>query len=188
MFLVFVYSFRIKKSNFYHNNCDYFIMTTGNDMQFIPSNDVVQTDQPKSGIMTHQSPSSPSSYGQIDTQTMRSPNQNPTDPVYMYQNGQMIPVSSVNNGMSGPSPVARYPEKRRDYFNIVWSSCNIIFCGFILGIIALFLSMEALRMRRNGNDQNVRCVTICATIMNAIATIVGIIGIVLLILYYQNAL
>jgi len=161
-------------------------MTTGNDMQFIPSNDVVQTDQRKSGIMTHQSPSSPSSYGQIYTQTMRSPNQNPTNPVYMYQNGQMIPVSYVNNGMSGPYPVARYPAKGRDYFNLVWSSCNILCCGVFFGIIALVLSILALGMRRDGNDQNVRCFRICATIMNAIATIVGIIAIIILSIYYYS--
>jgi len=161
-------------------------MATSNDMQFIPSNDVVQTDQPKSGIMTHQSPSSPSSYGQIYTQTMRSPNQNPTNPVYMYQNGQTISVPCVNNGMSGRYAVVKYPAKGRDYFNIIWSSFNILCCGFILGFIALALSIVALKMRRDGNDHSVRCFAIWATIINGIATIGGIILIIIISLNYYE--
>lgn len=183
MFSIFLYSFRLKKSNFYPNNCDYFSMATGTDVQFLPANNVVQPDQRKRDVVTHQPPPS---YGQINTQTMQNLHHNPGVPAYFYQNGQMVPMQYVNSGMNGPYGVVSNTAKGCDYCNIVWSSCNILCCFCLLGIIALGISIVTLRLRTSGDHQGAQCATIWATIINALATIVGIIAIILIGLNYTG--
>ncbi len=48
-----------------------------------------------------------------------------------------------------------------------------------MGIIALIISIITLRKRRQGDQQNIRCCTTWSFILNVIATIGGIIIIIL---------
>jgi hypothetical protein len=152
-------------------------MENVNDIQSVPSNITVQTNEPKIGMVTHQQP--PPTYGQATIQAGQIFHQNPTGPAYICQNGKMIAVPYITNGMNGLYPVRR-TASAKDYLNIVWSVINTFCCIWPLGIIALVISIVALRMRRSGDDRGARCTGISAAVINVLATIGGI----FLIIFY----
>ena len=89
----------------------------------VASKDVVQTHEP------------PPIFTDINTQAMQNSHQNQTQQLFVHQNGQMIPVIVVTNGMNGHLPYGGPIVNVRDY--MVWSIVNILCCGLWLGLCAL---------------------------------------------------
>jgi hypothetical protein len=159
-------------------------MSTVNDLPFIPSINAVQTEQPKGDVVTHQPP--PPSYSQINPLTIPAPYQNPTGPVYVYQNGQMIPGPHVPNPMNGPNLRAEITMNIPDHLR--WSIFNMLCCLWPLGLVATVISVITKRKKTYGDFRGARCTSTWAGAMNILATLGGIILIILVSLHFNGAI
>jgi len=156
-------------------------MSTINDVQFIPSNNVVQTEGYKDAVVTHQPRPN---YAQTDSQVMQNPYQIPTVPAHMYSNGRILPVSYANVRMNGPYPVVRKTVKVHDY--LAWSICNMVCCCLVFGAIAVSMSIQTKTRKRFGDIQGAQSASKWAAILNIGGTIIGIIVIILVIVKYTG--
>jgi hypothetical protein len=147
-------------------------MATDDDVQFLLSDTVVQTEQPTSGVLTHQQPPPPS-YSQINPQTIPAPHQNPTGP-------------HVNSPMNGPHLMGANTMNISDY--LVWSIFNILCCIWPLGLVATVISVITKRKKKNGDLQGARCTSAWAAAINILATLGGIILIILVSLHQNGTI
>ncbi|CAF1494273.1 unnamed protein product [Adineta steineri] len=138
-------------------------MSVINDMHMVTSNDTVRTEQPKEHVMTYPPPS----YSQADTETIPAP----------YQNEKETQVLHTENVMDGPSPVVVNPVYISDY--LCWSIFNTLCCLWPVGLIAIIMSVIVNRKLRKGDIKGARTASTWAKIMNGVATIGGIIIIIL---------
>jgi hypothetical protein len=146
-------------------------MINMDDNKFVPHNDIVQTHEP------------PPSYAHINTQIMQNPPQYPTQQLFVQQNGQTIPAVFVNNRMKDHSPPNESIINVRDY--LAWSIFNMLCCGLWCGLCALILSLKTRSKKRKGDLVGAKETSSWAGILNAVASIVGIIGIILIISRYR---
>ncbi|CAF1506641.1 unnamed protein product [Adineta steineri] len=147
-------------------------MSAINDMHMVTSNDTVRTEQPKDHVMTPPPPS----YAQTITQPI------PTH----YQNERETQVSYTENVMDGSSPVVVNPVTISDY--LCWSIFNTLCCLWPVGLIAIIISIIIKRKRRNGDIQGAQTASTWAKIMNGVATISGIIIIILILLHQSRSI
>ncbi len=148
-------------------------MSTVNDLAFIPSINAVQTEQPTSGVLTHQPPPPPPSYSQINPQTTPAPHQNPTGPHF-------------NSPMNDPHLMGANTMNISDY--LVWSIFNTFCCLWPLGLVATVISLITKRKKKNGDFQGARCTSKWAAVMNILASLGGIILIILVSLHQNGTM
>ncbi|CAF1513506.1 unnamed protein product [Adineta steineri] len=147
-------------------------MSVINDMHMVTSNDTVRTDQPKD----HDMIPPPPSYAQTITETASTP----------YQNDKKTQISYTENVMDGPSPIVVNPVTIPDY--LCWSIFSTLCCLWPVGLIAIIMSVIVNRRLRKGDIKGARTAATWSIIMNALATIGGIIIIIIIILHRSRSI
>jgi hypothetical protein len=151
------------------------------DTQYVPSNGVDQTQKPNGVAVIHQPQPN---YVRINVPTMQNPSQYQIGPSLVDQNGQPIPVVFVTNSTNGHFQLAGDINNVPEYTR--WSVFNIGCCLFVIGACALCMSIKTRNRKRMGDLQGARKASKWAAILNTIATVVGIIVIILNILQYTG--
>jgi hypothetical protein len=98
----------------------------------------------------------------------------------------MIPGPHVHSPMNGPYLMAANTMNIPDYF--VWSIFNTLCCLWPIGLVATIISVITKRKKTNGDFQGARSASTCAAAMNILATLGGIIMIILAILHYNGTI
>jgi hypothetical protein len=98
----------------------------------------------------------------------------------------MIPGPHVYSPMNGPYQMAVNTMNISDY--LVWSICNTLCCFWPLGLVATVISVITRRKKKNGDFQGARSTSKWARAMNILATLGGIILIILVSLHFNGAI
>jgi hypothetical protein len=144
------------------------------DIQFIPSYNAVQLQQPKNDIVAHQPPPD---YVEVNRQSMGNSNQIQRQPTLGVH---------VISGVNSPYPYLNQANTVKVHDYKVWSIFNLVCCCLVLGCCALQMSNKTRTMQRIGDLQGAQKASTQAAILNILATTIGIIIITLAILEYTK--
>jgi hypothetical protein len=152
-----------------------------NDMQSVPLNQIVQTQQANNDVTIYPPPPS---YTHIRTQALQDPHQYQTMTSPIYRNNELISVTVTHDPRYDDYPISEKIVDVHEY--TLWSIFNTIFCCVVIGGCALNLSCKTRQNKRRADLISARNTSKFAAIFNIVATLCGILFISLGILRYTG--
>lgn len=139
------------------------------DVQYIPSNEPIQTQKSDDGIVINQPLLN---YAPNATQASENSAQHLMMSSSNCNNNKITPVALVRDPSNG------YESSSGDIYNIheyrIWSYFNLLFCFFCIGLYTVITSYEIRKRKRHGNYLDAQRSSRMVAVMNIVGTLSGI--------------